>query len=249
MTLTYPMYGYRAKIGLIVPSSNTVCEPEMANLSPEGVYPYATRILFEPTPQGLREMKGHVERAALELSSENISHIIAFCCTVGSLIGDRDYDQEIIDLIKKKTHTPAFTTATAVKAALDVLNIKRVAIGTPYTKEINQFEKEGLERSGYPVTQIMGYHEHISPRAFKNEMIGRLSPEIAYEMGLKVNGRENEAIFLSCTNFRTIEIIEKLEQETGKPVISSNQTTMWYALRKLGIKDSIKGFGLLLEKY
>jgi maleate cis-trans isomerase len=95
----------------------------------------------------------------------------------------------------------------------------------------------------------MGYHEHISPRAFKNEMIGRLSPEIAYEMGLKVNGRENEAIFLSCTNFRTIEIIEKLEQETGKLVISSNQTTMWYALRKLGIKDSIKGFGLLLEKY
>ncbi len=243
------MYGGRARIGLIVPSSNTVCEPEMAKLSPQGVNTYATRILFEPTPKGLREMKDDVERAASELSSENISQIIAFCCTVGSLIGEIGYDKEIIGLIENKTQTLAITTATAVKAALDTLKIKRVAIGTPYTRETNRLEEEGLRRSGYLVTRIMGYHEHISPETFKNEMIGRLPPEIAYEMGLKVNGKENEAIFLSCTNFRTIEIIEKLEQETGKPVISSNQTTMWYALRKLGIKDSIKGFGLLLEKY
>lgn len=243
------MYGYRARIGLIVPSSNTVCEPEMATLCPEGVVTYSTRILFEPTPKGLRVMKDHVERASLELSSENISQIIAFCCTVGSLMGELDYDKEIIDLIEKTTHTQAITTATAVKAALEVLKIKRIAIGTPYTREINRFEEEGLKRSGYRVTTIMGYHEHISPATFKNEMIGRLSPETAYEMGRKVNGKENEAIFLSCTNFRTIEVIQKLERETGKPVISSNQATMWYALRKLGIKDSIKGYGYLLENY
>jgi len=186
------MYGNRARIGLIVPSGNTVCEPEMATLCPEGVTHYATRILFEPTQKELREMKDHIERAVLELASENVSQIIVFCCTVGSLIGKLGYDKEIIDLIEKKTNTPAITTATAVKAALDVLNIKKVAIGTPYTREINRFKEEGLEQSGYHVTMIMGYHEHISPETFKNEMIGRLLPEIAYEMGLQVNGKENE---------------------------------------------------------
>jgi len=113
------MYGNRARIGLIVPSGNTVCEPEMATLCPEGVTHYATRILFEPTQKELREMKDHIERAVLELASENVSQIIVFCCTVGSLIGKLGYDKEIIDLIEKKTNTPAITTATAVKAALD----------------------------------------------------------------------------------------------------------------------------------
>ncbi len=243
------MYGHRARIGLIVPSSNTVCEPEMRILSPEGVTTYTTRILFEPTMQGLRAMKAHIERASLELSSEGISQIILFCCTIGSMIGGVDYDREIIDLIEKTTNTTAVTTTTAVKTALDALKIRRVAIATPYTLETTRYEKEWFEQQGYRATKIMGYHETVSPRIFKNEMIGRLYPEVAYELGLKVNGNENEAIFISCTNFRTIEIIQKLEEETQKPVISSNQATMWYALRRLGIKDSIRGYGRLLERY
>ena len=243
------MYGYRARIGLIVPSSNTVCEPEMTRLCPEGVATYSTRILFEPTLDGLRKMKGHVERAASELSSEGICQMIAFCCTVGSLIEGVDIEREMIDLIEGNAGTPAITTATAVKAALDALRVKTIAIATPYPREINQCEKEGLERQGYQVTTILGYHESIPPKTFKNEMIGRLPPEAAYETGLSVDGKENEAIFISCTNFRTIEIIQRLEGETGKPIVSSNQATMWLALRKLGLKDSIRGFGRLLEIY
>lgn len=243
------MYGYRARIGLIVPSSNTVCEPEMARLCPEGVATYSTRVLFEPTLDGLRKMKGHVKRAASELSSEGICQIIAFCCTVGSLIEGVDIEKELIDLIEGNAGTPAITTATAVKAALDALRVKKIAIATPYPREINQCEKEGLERQGYHVTTILGFHESIPPKTFKNEMIGGLPPEAAYEIGLRVDEKENEAIFISCTNFRTIEILQKLEEATGKPVISSNQATLWYALRKLGLRDSIEGYGRLLEKY
>ena len=80
-------------------------------------------------------------------------------------------------------------------------------------------------------------------------MIGRLLPQAAYQMGLKVNGKDNQAIFISCTNFRAIEIIERLEKETGKSVVSSNQATLWFALRNLRIKDRIQGFGRLLEEY
>jgi maleate cis-trans isomerase len=78
-------------------------------------------------------------------------------------------------------------------------------------------------------------------------MIGSLQLEAAYELALKVNSKENDAIFISCTNFRSIEIIDRLETETSKPVITSNQATLWHALRKLGLKDSVKGYGRLLE--
>ena len=243
------MYGARARIGLIVPANNTVCEPEMAALCPEGVNTYSTRIPFEPSLRGLRAMKNDVERASLELSSENISQIIVFCCTVGSLIGGPDYDREIIELIERKTATPGITTTTAVKAALDALKVKKIAVATPYTLEIDRLEASVLEQMGYSVTRMIGYHEHVPPEAFKNEMIGWLLPEVAYQLALKVNGKENEAIFISCTNFRAIEIIQRLEDETGKPVISSNQAAFWCALRKLGLKDQIKGYGRLLEQH
>ncbi len=243
------MYGYRARIGLIVPSSNTVCEQEVAALCPEGVAAYAARILFEPTMDGLRAMKNHVERASVELSSEGICRIIAFCCTVGSMLGGYEGEKEILHLIEKTAGVPAITTTTAVSAAFDVLRVKRIAVATPYTSEINRSEKGSLELRGLHVTAIQGYHEAIAPHELENDMIGRLPPQTAYDMGLKVNGEDNQAIFISCTNFRAIEIIERLERETGKPAISSNQATLWYALRKLGIKDSIKGFGSLLEQH
>ncbi|NTW36866.1 MAG: maleate cis-trans isomerase, partial [Syntrophobacteraceae bacterium] len=129
------MYGCRARIGLIVPSSNTVCEQEVAALCPAGVAAYATRILFEPTLDGLRAMKNHVERASLELSSEGICQIIAFCCTVGSMMGGVEGEEELLHLIEKTAGIPAITTATAVNAAFDVLQVKRVAVATPYTSE------------------------------------------------------------------------------------------------------------------
>jgi len=241
------LYGERGRLGLIVPSSNTVCEPEMATLCPRGVMTYSTRIIFEPTIRGLKTMKDHVERASLELSSEGICDIIAFCCTVGSMVGGPNYDQEIIRMIEEKAKIPAITTTTAVKAALDALDVNRIAIATPYTLEINTLEKALVESMGYEVTHIIGYHEHIPPDRFTNEMIGRLVPEETYNLGLSVTDTRNEAIFISCTNFRAIESIQPLEDETGKPVISSNQATLWYALQVLGIEDAIKGYGRLFD--
>ena len=243
------MYGRRARIGLIVPSSNTVCEPEMASLCPEGVVTYSTRILFEPTIKGLRDMKDGIKRAGSELSSEGICQIIAFCCTVGSMIDGADYDRDITRIIEEQVKVPAFTTTSAVRAALDVLGAVRIGVAAPYTREILQCEKTSLESMGYEITRVIGYHEDTPAEMFSNEMIGRLSPEEAYQLGLKVDSSQNEAIFISCTNFRAIEIIQPLEEKTGKPVVSSNQATMWYALRKLGINDSIKGFGQLLDHH
>lgn len=242
------MYGSRARIGLMVPSSNTVCEPEMARLVPDNVAVFASRILFEPTVEGLKDMKNHVHRAGKELSSEGICQIIAFCCTMGSMIGGADYDEELARMIHKASSTKTITTTTAVKAALSTLHVQRVAMATPYTRQTNEIEKRIMESMGYEITDIVGYHDHLEPEALKNDMIGRLQPEEAYKLAKDVNGPRNQAIFISCTNFRAIEIIDQLEQETGKLVITSNQATMWHCLRSLEIEDSREGYGRLLRE-
>lgn len=241
------MYGQRGRIGLIVPSSNTVCEQEMAAMCPAGVATYSTRILFEPTLKGLKDMQNDVERASRELSSEGICDIIAFCCTVGSMIGGAEYDSDLVDLIEQKSRTKAITTTTAVKAALNALGVKRIAVATPYTREITQMENQLLQKMGYEVTTIISCHENVKPTEFNNDMIGCLGPESAYQLALKATGNQNEAIFISCTNFRAIENIQRLENETGKPVISSNQAAMWYALRRMGNATAVDGFGRLFK--
>ncbi len=243
------MYGKRARIGLIVPSSNTVCEPEMARLCPEGVNTYAARIMFSPTIEGLEAMKDHVARAGRELASEGICQLLAFCCTIGSMIGGPDYDTELSLQIEKETGLRTINTTSAVKAAFTTLGVKKLALATPYTKPINEKEKMMLEASGFEVASMAGYFEDIPPNELKNDMIGRLQPQDALKLGLMVNRDDNEAIFISCTNFRTIEIIDKLEKTAGKPVITSNQATMWHALRTLGFDDQLPGFGKLLSQY
>ena len=240
-------YGQRARLGLIVPASNTVCEPEMARLSPAGVTTYAARILFSPTIEGLKAVRHRVRRAAQALSSENVSNLIAFCCTVGSLIEGPGGEGKIISSIEKVAHVPAITTATAVKAAFDALGVRRLAVATPYTREINSHEKNALEQAGYEITSMAGFHEDVPQERFNNRMIGDLPAEAAFQLGLRVNNPDNEVIFISCTNFRAVDIIERLEATTGKPVISSNQATMWFALRTLGLKDKVSGYGRLFE--
>ena len=78
--------------------------------------------------------------------------------------------------------------------------------------------------------------------------IGKLTPEAAYMLGKSVDNQRAECVFISCTNFRTAEIIEDLEQDIGKPVVSSNQATIWDALRKVGVRESVKGFGQLMTR-
>ncbi|MBS7635542.1 maleate cis-trans isomerase, partial [Candidatus Bathyarchaeota archaeon] len=109
----------------------------------------------------------------------------------------------------------------------------------PYPEEINIKEKEFLEGNGFKVTRIEGLPSPMG--------ISIHRPEEAYRLARKVDSEENDGIFISCTNFRTLEIIEILD--TGKPVVTSNQATFWKALRMIGVRAKIQGFGRLLRDY
>ncbi|NIM46149.1 MAG: maleate cis-trans isomerase, partial [Nitrososphaeria archaeon] len=164
-------------------------------------------------------------------------------CSTGSMHGGESYDRGILEQITKQTGIPSVSVASSVIQALKVLRVKKVAVTTPYAEELNQVEKRFLESVGFEITDIEGL-DIID--AFE---IGHLRPEDAYIRGSKIDSPEADGIFISCTNWQSIEIIDMLERDLGKPVITSNQSTFWAALKKSGIHQPIEGFGSLLKEH
>ncbi|KPV63998.1 MAG: Maleate isomerase [Candidatus Bathyarchaeota archaeon BA1] len=229
------------RLGLIIPSSNTTMEAEFHEMLPKGFSVHAARLrLTEVTVQGLAEMEEGIEEEALKLADASVN-IIGYGCTSGSLFRGLGHDKIIEERIEKASGIPAVATAGAVVSALKALNIKRVAVATPYIDEINDLEEEFLLANGFQVVDFrgLGIKDNIK--------IGKLSGQTAYELVMGMRCKEADGVFISCTNFPTISSIERLEKTLRKPVISSNTATLWAMLKRCSISIKIKGFGILLE--
>jgi maleate isomerase len=151
-----------------------------------------------------------------------------------------DWDVQIIKRIEKVVKVPATTTSTSVISAFKELKIKNVAIGTPYKNELNDLEKEFFEGHGIKVKMMKGLK-------LEGSQTGKLTLDAVEDLAYSINVDSVDAIFLSCTNIKTIPIIARLEKKLGKYVISSNLATFWDTIRKLGLKKKITGWGALLE--
>jgi len=227
------MCGHR--IGLIVPSSNTTMEMELYRVLPEGISLHTSRMpLTGVTEEELIKMNALAVGSAKLLKDAKVD-LILYGCTSGSFIGGIAFENEI--------DIPVITTGSAVIEALKVLDTRQVIVVTPYTNEINKMEREFLEDNEMEVLDIrgMGFVD--------NTEIGKLEPHEAYKMAKEMFTKEGDAIFISCTNLRTFEIIEPLEKEFGTPVVTSNQASLWLALRKLNIGEKIPRLGKLLTEY
>jgi maleate isomerase len=241
------MFGWRGRIGLLVPSTNFTVEVEFNRALPEGVSVHSARCLLKDATHehekvaAVVQMEKDVLRAAREVACVQ-PKVIVWACTSGSFLKGPGYDQEIIKDIQNETGIPALTTSTAVVDALKALGVKRLAVATPYIQQIDEKEQQFLEASvpGLTVTAMKGLG---ILSAFEK---GTLAPASAYTAARSLDLAEAEAIFISCTAWRTFEIIELLERDTGKPVITSNQATLWSALRVLGVRN-VRGYGQLLS--
>ncbi len=235
------MYGWRGRLGLIVPSSNTTMEEEFRRFLPEGVSLHVARVkLRKVNVEELREMKKYVGDASDRLADAGVN-LITYGCTTGSLVGGIGYDLKLTSEIEDKTGIPAIATATAVVEALKHIGARRISLATPYIEEVNERERKFLEDSGFEVVALegLGLEDNLD--------IGKQRPEIAYQLGRSAFKQESDVLFISCTNFRTFEVLERLEADLKKPVISSNSATLWMALRYLGIGEPVSGLGSLLR--
>jgi len=235
------MYGWRAKIGIIIPSLNNTMEPELNRIAPRGVAVYCTRLLLEKgLPDNLEKLATDTEKAADLLKTADVTGIL-YGCTSGSLIKGAGWDHEIIRRIESRVGIPATTTSTAVIEAFKELKVKSVAVATPYVDEVNRIEKDFFEAHGVKVVHIQGLGYTTGEELHKE------SPESAYLFARKADRKEAECLFISCTDFAAIEVLNVLEQDLGKPVMSSNTASLWGILKKLEVKERIEDFGEILR--
>ena len=127
--------------------------------------------------------------------------------------------------------------------AFEVMGIKSVALAAPWTVATNEQVANFLEASGVTVVhqEAMGY--------VRNSDVGMLPAQTAYDSGLRADRPDAEAIFLACGNWLTLDIVKRLEADTGKPVLTTNGCAWWAVLRMLGGHANRPDFGRLFEQY
>merc|ERR1712166_215412 len=232
-------YGSRARIGLIVPSSNTVAETEFWRMAPAGVSVHTTRLVGAT----LSELHGSLPGVMQQLEGLGVD-VAVYGCTASALENPHEQTrQEIAD----RLGVPAVTTMGAVLEAFHVLGAKNIAIGAPYPSKYIDAERVFFEEQGFNVTADKGLV--VFEGQTRGQHMSYVPSHMVEELAESINSPECDLIFLSCTDMASLDLLEKLEAKLGKPVISSTQATFWKALRTAGISDRLEHCGSLLAEY
>lgn len=231
------MIGWRSRIGVVVPATNTATEHEFWPCMPEGVtLSFARAVSSRDTDQmrRLAAYKAGALKGAMEVA-EVRPDLIVWACTSGSFVNGPGYDRALSDEIQEAAKVPVLTTSTALIMALKALGVRRIAMGAPYPPSVVDVERRFFEGSVPHLqivnTAILDIHDSYSR--------GLVRPEEAYQLARRADHPDAEAIFLSCTDLQTFAILGMLERDLGKPVISSNLATLWAMMGTLRLSPKV----------
>ncbi|WP_186075314.1 maleate cis-trans isomerase family protein [Burkholderia gladioli] len=235
-------YGAVARIGLIVLSTDPVIERDFHRLVPDdGIGVFSTRIHLE-TPNSDRTFLALADRleaaARLLIPDSRLDAIVFGCTSASTLIGPRQIEQRIR---LGRPGVAVTNPATAAVAALRALKARRVALITPYTAQMTRNVMRFLVEADIELSSVR-IADHDTDYA-----IGSI-PECFFVEAAQASQLAGvDAIFISCTGTRALNVIEEIEAQTGLPVVVSNQAAFWHALRLAGREVPIRGYGRLLN--
>lgn len=230
------------RIGLLLPSSSSVQEQEFGSALPEGFTLHVARMrLTHVEADSTLRIVEEIETESSKLADADVD-VIALPTTAPSSRNGVGYDQELIKRIKAASGKPATTASTALIAALHLLSVKRITLGAPWSEAVNATAAAFIEASGFEVLarEALGHVRNLD--------IGLLDPQTAYDVGRRVDRPQADAVMLACGNWSTFRVIDRLERDLRKPVLSTNQVTLWHALKMIGA-GPLEGFGVLLREH
>lgn len=235
--------GRQLLIGMILPATNSVNETEWRAVLPANVRLRLIRMALHEasnTETGRKRLFDDLKVTVSRFSHEKFD-VLAYCCTAGSMLSPLDV---LTNFMSSLNGSPSVATAPSLVHACGALNVRRVALATPYHDALNRHEIDFLEANGISVCAASGLgigaggpHEYAQ--------IAQI-PEFTILNHIRsVDRPDAQAVLVSCTDFPTLGSIEQLEKELGKPVVTSNSATLWAVLRAANCAYSICGFGRL----
>ena len=236
----------RKRIGVMVPSTNTTFEADFQLVAPPDVTIHGQRLWLTNDAlgaAGMDRMNDEVESGARYLATARVD-VVAYGCTTGSFYRGPGWDREMLEVIRRVAGVPAVATSPSVVEALRSFGARRVSVATPYPDWNNKQLRAYLEAVGFEVLNVEG--EPVAA-ASGNQGINDRDPEEVVAFASKVCRPEADVLLCSCTAWRSVEAVGELERRIGKPVVTSNQASIWAAFRALALKPKITGYGRLLE--
>jgi maleate cis-trans isomerase len=232
------MAAWEHKLGLIVPSWNTVMEGEIQRMAGPAMSVHSMRIAHTAdTEENLLHLAKEAPGAAKLLAHAKVNVVLYGCTASGFLMGPEG-DRRVQAEIETAAGIPVANVSLAVVDALRALGATRVSLASPYAAWLNERLRTYLEADGFEVLAMQG----LGTEAHSTISSDRIKALIA-----EVDRPEAQAIFVSCSNFPTLDILESLEARHGKPVIASNTSGMWKMLRLIGDRRAIPGAGRLFR--
>lgn len=235
------------RIGVVVPSSNVVMEPELVRMTPPPVTVHFTRAWYrfgsrtDPRPlDPLPELAAETVRAVPLLAAAGVK-AIASGSTAGSCFDGDEFEADFVRQMEARAEgVRAVTPSGAVVAALRALGVRRVAVLTPYLDALTEREAAFLQSRGLEITRAVGMRV-----ADGGDMA--FIPDTETDAFVRAHTDPNaDACFVSCTNLRTISLIERWETDLGMPMVTSNTATLWALLGLAGVRERTHGYGTLL---
>ena len=235
--------GWRARIGIIYPGAGFHHIGDFHKLAPQGVAVGAAAVPRHKDESAEAMMhldEWVVDRAKLLAASQ--PDVIGWICTAGSFMKGKGHDERLVREMEAATGIPSTTTSSAMMAAFRQLGIRKLSMCTPYPNPVNEIEKKFLEDNGFKVLKCEGLD------LVDNNILAHLPPSVLYRLAKAVDTPDSDGVFISCTGIDALDVIEALEQDLGKPVVTSNQAAYWMCFRMARVGEPIPGYGRLMRE-
>jgi maleate cis-trans isomerase len=238
------MIGWRARLGFLVPPGNPTVETEMIELAPAGVSLHFQRMVARGVGGSLdgqsernQMMIDHLPEG-VELLAMVDPDVIVIAHTATSYHLGSQAEAALLARLHEASSVRVVTAFGAVSQSLRRLGVKRLALGAPYSAEVTRQGKAHLEANGFEVVNFANLPDVTN--------IYVTTAEDAYRLARSIDCEEAQAVFLTGTGMPTLPVLQALEHDLGKPVLSSASAMMWHALRSAGVREPIPGYGRLL---
>lgn len=229
------------RVGLILPANNTVVEPEFYSMHLTNVTFHSARLpVSSQNEKGLLAMLTGLQDAASLLTTCR-PDVIAFCCFSSSFIKGVDWNKRLGKRIEKASGVPSVTAATAVVQAMKDLRLKRIVCLSAYDETLGSVMTDFLSKNGFKVANSVELGLAL-------DEIGDYATEELFTKAKKAFKKDAEGLLIGSTDLQSMPIIERLEQELGKPVVTVNQALAKYSLLAAGLRVRIPGCGRLLRE-
>jgi maleate isomerase len=231
------------RLGMIVLATDLTVERDVRQLiTPDEAVVHVSRIPFEnpTTPASLQAMGPNLTAAADLLVPGVDLAAIAFACTSASVTIRNEVVSQAI--AKVRPHIPVVTPSSATLAAFQALGVRRIALLTPYLVETT------APMVGYFEEQDIQIEKAACFNMADDREMARIDDETMIEAAVSIDSPQVDAVFLSCTALPALNVINAIEARIGKPVVSSNQATLWALRGLVGLPPPEPRIGRLFDK-